>query len=100
MARMAIFWRGSSSTPRCAAVRQCCLPSAWILPLKFTGGGLSAPGKMMFDSTGNLWAGDNWLVGAQNQDALWDGNLSKFAPNGKPLSPMVTGFTGGGGEGG
>jgi hypothetical protein len=35
-------------------------------------------------------------VGTQNQDSLWDGNLSKFAPNGKPLSPMTTGFTGGG----
>ena len=74
-------------------------PSAWVLPLKFTGGGLSAPGKMMFDSEGNLWAGDNFIVGAQNQDALWAGNLSKFAPNGKPLSPMTTGFTGGGVEG-
>jgi len=74
-------------------------PSAWVLPLKFTGGGFSAAGKMMFDSEGNLWAGDNWLVGAQNQDALWDGNLTKFAPNGKPLSPETTGFTGGGVEG-
>ena len=74
-------------------------PSAWIFPLKFTGGGYSAAGKMQVDSEGNVWAGDNWLVGAQNQDALWDGNLSKFAPNGKPLSPPVTGFTGGGVEG-
>ena len=74
-------------------------PSAWIFPLKFTGGGYSAAGKMMVDSEGNVWTGDNWLVGAQNQDALWDGNLSKFAPNGKPLSPPVTGFTGGGVEG-
>jgi hypothetical protein len=52
-------------------------PSAWVLPLKFTGGGLSAPGKMMVDSQGNVWAGDNFIVGAQNQDALWAGNLSK-----------------------
>jgi hypothetical protein len=74
-------------------------PSAWVLPLKFTGGGLSAPGRMMFDSKGNLWAGDNFIVGAQNVDELWDGNLSEFAPNGKPLSPMTTGFTGGGVEG-
>jgi hypothetical protein len=74
-------------------------PSAWVLPLRFTGGGLSAPGRMMFDSKGNLWAGDNFIVGAQNVDALWDGNLSEFAPNGKPLSPMTTGFTGGGVEG-
>jgi hypothetical protein len=74
-------------------------PSAWVLPLKFTGGGLSAPGKMMFDSEGNLWCGDNFIVGAQNQDALWAGNMTEFASNGKPLSPITTGFTGGGVEG-
>jgi outer membrane murein-binding lipoprotein Lpp len=28
-------------------------PSAWIFPLKFTGGGLSGPGKLMIDSEGN-----------------------------------------------
>ena len=39
-------------------------PIAWVLPLKFTGGGLSGPGRMMFDSKGNLWAGDNFIVGA------------------------------------
>jgi hypothetical protein len=74
-------------------------PSAWVFPLKFTGGGLSGPGKLMIDSEGNIWAGDNFIVGAQNQDALWAGNLSKFAPDGKPLSPMTSGFTGGGLEG-
>jgi hypothetical protein len=71
-------------------------PSAWVFPLKFTGGGYSGGGKLMFDSEGNAWVGDNFLVGAQNQDALWAGNLTKFAPNGKPLSPHPTGFTGGG----
>ncbi len=70
-------------------------PSAWVLPLKFTGGGYSGGGKLMFDSQGNAWIGDNFLVGAQNQSILWDGNLTKFAPNGRPLSPMTTGFTGG-----
>jgi hypothetical protein len=40
----------------------------------FTGGGYSGGGKLMFDSEGNAWVGDNFLVGAQNQDALWDGN--------------------------
>lgn len=74
-------------------------PSAWVLPLKFTGGGLSAPGKMMVDSQGNVWAGDNFIVGAQNQDALWAGSLSKLAPNGKAMSPQTSGFTGGGVEG-
>jgi DNA-binding beta-propeller fold protein YncE len=74
-------------------------PSAWVLPLKFTGGGLSAPGKIMFDAEGNAWTGVNFIVGSQASDDLWDGNLSKFAPNGKALSPATTGFTGGGIEG-
>ena len=75
-------------------------PSAWVLPLKFDGGGYRAGGKAMFDSEGNLWVGDNFTIGWQGQDALWQGNASKFAPNGKPLSPITTGFAGGGMEGG
>ena len=31
-------------------------PSAWVLPLKFDGGGYRAGGKAMFDSAGNLWS--------------------------------------------
>jgi hypothetical protein len=75
-------------------------PSAWVLPLKFTGGGYVAGGKAMFDSEGNLWVGDNFTVGWQGQDRLWQGNATKFAPNGRPLSPMTTGFSGGGMQGG
>ena len=71
-------------------------PSAWVLPLKFAGGGLSAPGKLMIDGQGNCWAANNFLVGAQNQSILWSGNLTKLAPNGRPLSPMTFGFSGGG----
>jgi streptogramin lyase len=75
-------------------------PSAWVLPLKLDGGGLRAGGKGMFDSEGNFWVADNFTVGWQGQDSLWEGHASKFAPNGKPLSPITTGFTGGGMEGG
>src|SRR5262249_856566 len=75
-------------------------PSAWVLPLKFDGGGYRAGGKAMFDSEGNLWVGDNFTVGWQALDALWQGNATKFAPDGKPLSPMTTGFAGGGMQGG
>ena len=71
-------------------------PSAWVLPLKFSGGGLSGGGKLMFDSKGHIWVVDNFMPGAQNQDYLWRGHLSKFAPDGAPLSPPITGFTGGG----
>lgn len=75
-------------------------PSAWVIPLKFTGGGYVAGGKAMFDSEGNLWVGDNFTVGWQGQDALWQGNATKFAPNGAPISPITTGFAGGGMQGG
>jgi hypothetical protein len=75
-------------------------PSAWVLPLKFDGGGYRAGGKAMFDSEGNLWVGDNFTIGWQAQDALWQGNATKFAPNGRPLSPITTGFSGGGMQGG
>jgi hypothetical protein len=75
-------------------------PSAWVLPLKFDGGGYRAGGKCMFDSEGNLWVGDNFTIGWQGNDSLWQGSATKFAPNGRPLSPITTGFTGGGMEGG
>jgi len=75
-------------------------PSAWVLPLKFTGGGYVAGGKAMFDSEGNLWVGDNFTVGWQAHDTLWQGNATKFDPNGKPFSPITTGFAGGGMQGG
>jgi hypothetical protein len=75
-------------------------PSAWVLPLKFDGGGYRAGGKAMFDSEGNLWVGDNFTVGWQASDSLWQGHATKFAPNGRPISPITTGFTGGGMEGG
>jgi len=75
-------------------------PSAWVLPLKFDGGGYRAGGKAMFDSEGNLWVGDNFTIGWQGQDTLWQGNATKFAPNGHALSPITTGFAGGGMQGG
>ena len=75
-------------------------PSAWVLPLKFDGGGYRAGGKAMFDSEGNLWVGDNFTIGWQASDELWQGHATKFAPNGRPLSPITTGFVGGGMEGG
>ncbi len=71
-------------------------PGAWVLPLKFSGGGNAGGAKVMFDSEGDAWSGDNFIVGWQGHDDLWPGNLSKFAPNGRPLSPMTSGFTGGG----
>jgi len=75
-------------------------PSAWTLSLVYAGGGLNSLGGIAIDSEGNMWADDNFLVGAQSTIlASFGGGLSKLAPNGKPLSPMTTGFRGGGIDG-
>src|SRR5208337_403967 len=72
-------------------------PSAWTLSLVYAGGGLNSEGGIAFDGEGNLWAGDNFLVGAQStiyRDL--GGGVSKIAPDGRPLSPMTLGYRGGG----
>ncbi len=75
-------------------------PSAWVLPLKFDGGGYRAGGKAMFDSEG-IRVGDNFTVGWQGQDSLWQGRCRPSLPRtAGPLSPITTGFVGGGMEGG
>jgi len=75
-------------------------PSAWTLSLVYAGGGLNSLGGIAIDGEGNLWADDNFLVGAQSTIfASFGGGLSKLAPNGIPLSPMTTGFRGGGIDG-
>ena len=72
-------------------------PSAWTLSLVYSGGGYSGVGGIAIDGEGNMWANDNFLVGSQTTIfAQFGGGVSKFAPNGKPLSPMITGFLGGG----
>lgn len=75
-------------------------PSAWTLSLVYSGGGLNSLGGIAIDREGNMWADDNFLVGAQSTIfAGFGGGLSKLAPNGKPLSPMTTGYRGGGIDG-
>ena len=70
-------------------------PPDFVLSLCFAGGGLYAPGRFMFDADGNLWSGQNWMPGSQS-GVLKNigGGLVKFSPNGTPLSPPITGFTG------
>jgi DNA-binding beta-propeller fold protein YncE len=75
-------------------------PSAWTLSLVYAGGGLNSLGGIAIDGEGNMWADDNFLVGAQS--TIWNsfgGGLSKIAPNGRPLSPMTVGYRGGGVDG-
>ena len=75
-------------------------PPDFALTLCFAGGGMYANGRLMFDADGNLWSGQNWMPGSQSGvlRAIGGGTI-KLAPNGKPLSPPITGFTGMGVDG-
>jgi hypothetical protein len=70
-------------------------PPDFALSLCFAGGGMYANGRFMFDKDGNLWSGQNWMPGSQS-GVLRNigGGVIKFSPNGTPLSPPITGFTG------
>ena len=57
---------------------------------------MNSLGGIAIDGDGNMWADDNFLVGAQSTIFQnFGGGVSKIAPNGKPLSPE-TGFNFGG----
>jgi len=72
-------------------------PSAWTLSLVYAGGGLNSLGGIAIDGEGNMWTGDNFLVGSQSTIYKgFGGGISKIAPNGRPLSPMTFGYRGGG----
>ena len=72
-------------------------PSAWTLSLVYSGGGYNGVGGIAIDAEGNMWSSNNFLAGGQTTIFSWvGGGISKFAPNGKPLSPMIKGFRGGG----
>jgi hypothetical protein len=71
------------------------VPDDFALMLCFAGGGYYAGGKLLFDADGNLWSGQNWMPGSQSGviNSI-GGGVVKFTPNGRPLSPPITGFTG------
>lgn len=72
-------------------------PSAWTLSLVYSGGGFFAVGGAAIDGEGNFWTNNNWLVGSQTTIfQQFGGGVGKFAPDGTPLSPMITGCRGGG----
>ncbi len=71
------------------------VPDDLVLSLCFSGGGSFANGRLMFDAEGNLWSGQNWLPGSQSGvNKSIGGGVLKMTPNGTPLSPPITGFTG------
>jgi hypothetical protein len=71
------------------------VPDDFTLMLCFAGGGYYAGGKFCFDADANLWSGQNWMPGSQSGviNSI-GGGVVKFTPNGTPLSPPITGFTG------
>jgi len=76
------------------------VPDDFALSLAFSGGGNYSAGRFMFDADGNLWSGQNWLVGSQSGvNKSTGGGVIKFSPNGTALSPPITGFTGMGTDG-
>jgi hypothetical protein len=61
---------------------------------------MNSMGGIAFDGEGNMWGGDNFLVGAQSTIYnSFGGGVSEIAPNGKPISPMTFGYRGGGVDG-
>ena len=72
-------------------------PGAWTIASHHAGGGLAGLGGIAIDAEGNAWAANNQMaVSPQTMFVEFGGTLSKLAPNGRPISPTTTGFTGGG----
>jgi hypothetical protein len=72
-------------------------PNDFALILRFSGGGIYAPGRLMFDADSNLWSGVNWMPGSQSNAATnIGGGVAKLGPAGAALSPAITGFMGAG----
>ena len=72
-------------------------PDSWLISLVFVGGGMNAPGRMAFDSEGNVWAGNNFQTNTTTAGL----GLSVFNPIGQPIlgSPIVGGGLQGAGFG-
>lgn len=72
-------------------------PGAWTIALRYAGGGLSGLGGIGIDADGDAWAANNQMAGSQStMYGGIGGTLSELAANGRPISPMTTGYTGGG----
>lgn len=72
-------------------------PKSWVIALVFVGGGMNAPGRMAFDSKGNVWTANNFQANTTAAGLT----LSVFDPIGQPIlaSPIVGGGLRGAGFG-
>lgn len=70
-------------------------PEDFALSLKFSGGGVYSAGRISFAADGTMWSGQNWMPGSQAGAIRGiGGGLAALRPDGSPLSPAITGFTG------
>lgn len=76
-------------------------PESWILALHHVKGGFSAPGRMAFDSRGNVWINNNWLPPAGSSANIPGRQFTVLNPQGKPIlgSPIFSKFVHGSGYG-
>ena len=89
---------GQARAPRRSGHISCLLPapgqSRWFTQEVE----LAGLGGIAIDSEGNAWAANNQMAGSRsNMFEGFGGTISELAPNGHPISPMTTGYTGGGG---
>lgn len=71
------------------------VPDDFSMMVRFSGGGIFSPGKLVLDKDGNIWTGQNWMPGSQSNTLRGlGGGLVALYPNGKPFSPPITGFEG------
>lgn len=76
-------------------------PQAWTIALHFVKGGFSAPGRMAFDSCGNLWSNNNFMPPAGSLPNEPGRQITVLNPLGKPIlgSPIFSQFVYGSGYG-
>lgn len=76
------------------------VPNDFSLMVRFSGGGVYSPGRMMFDTNANLWSGQNWMPGSQSGlNTSIGGGVARLAPDGSSLSPDLVGYNGQGIDG-
>lgn len=72
-------------------------PSSWTLSLVYGGGGFFGVGGAVLDKDGNFWTNNNNLLGSQTTIfQQFGGGVGRFDTDGTPLSPVITGYSGGG----
>ena len=68
-------------------------PEDFALIVRFTGGGIYSPGRLMFDSRGQLWSGQNWMPGSQSGlSTSIGGGVVRMTAGGETLSPAPEGL--------